>query len=214
MPAIVPPVEPQIGARLGRVAGGSTDPGKCTTARIRGRTLLSFSPMRTWTGLLLCACACACGGPLEDTEPRSTCLVDAEPDIRFGRDLGDGFVELDDREAIEAFASPQGGFGVLLDLQTRGVGSGPDHRVLVEIVGELDGESIADYRLDGAPLMCDEEGPGRWGTMLLTLDQDRFQTLDDLEDLADRDVRLQAELADEAGNVAWGERTVHIRTPH
>jgi hypothetical protein len=168
--------------------------------------------MRTWASLLLCVGAC--GGSLADTGPRGACLVDAEPEVRFGRAVDDEFVELDDRETLEAFASPQGGFGVLLDLQTEGVGTGPEHQVLVELEGELEGESIAVYVLDGAPLMCDEDGPGHWGTMLLTLDQDRFQTLDDLAGLADRDVHLRADVTDEAGNVASGERTIHIRTPH
>jgi hypothetical protein len=171
--------------------------------------------MRSWIrALLLLACACE-GRPDVDGEP-GECFIDAAPAVRVGRVNDDGFQEFDDGESLAPFASPQGGFGLLLDLETQGIGVEPDHAVTVDIVAELDaagGERVALYHLADAPLMCDGTAPGRWGTLLLTLDQQRFVSPADFAQISERDVVLSVEIEDDAETLARGARTVHVQAP-
>lgn len=167
--------------------------------------------MRFLAGLLLLSCGCA--GPSLD-EDGGECFADAEPAVKVGRIEDDTFEALSDGDVLAPFASPQGGFGVLLALETKGVGVPPEHTVTVDIAAELggtDGERIALYHLADAPLMCDGPEPGLWGTLLLTLDQERFVTPTDLDALAEHDVVLEFGVVDETDERAEGTQRIRIQ---
>jgi len=134
----------------------------------------------------------------------------ADPVARAGFVVDDALEPFADGELLEAIQSPQGGFGSVFHIEAEGIGPEGEHLVDIEIEARLDDTIVGRYRIEDAPLDCDEPGPGRWGAVLLTLDQERFVVPEDLEPLAGEDIVLALELTDEEGESAHGEHVVRI----
>jgi hypothetical protein len=159
--------------------------------------------------LLSCAAlSLACAG----TEPGSAraCEAQADPAARAGRLVEDALEPFAPGDFMEVVESPQGGFGSVFHIEAQGIAPDGDHLVDVEIEARLDDTIVGRYRIRDAPLDCREPGPGRWGAVLLTLDQERFVQPQDLELLEGEDVVLALELTDDEGESARGEHVVQV----
>lgn len=157
--------------------------------------------------LAICLSAGCTAGDTPDTRS-GACFVDAPPEVRVGRYDDQSFSTLEDEAAIETLASPQGGFGILLYMETEGLSAEPDHEVEIEIDTLLGGERMGGFFLERAPLRCEGEAPGFFGGMLITFDQERYVTPEDLSELDGELIDVVAHVADDDDHA---ETTTSIR---
>ena len=153
---------------------------------------LALASCLTTGGLSL---GCTAGETLDTRS--GECFVDAPPEVRVGRFDNQSFSTLEDEAAVETMASPQGGFGIILYMETEGLSSEPEHEVGIEIDTLLGGERMGGFVLDGAPLRCEGEAPGFFGGMLITFDQERYVTPEDLGELDGELIDVVVRVTDE-----------------
>jgi hypothetical protein len=163
--------------------------------------------------LLACVLLFACGGSEGESSATQACLWDAKPRVWFGLVEHDVFSPLEDGEELELRTSPQGGFGLLVHIETTGLGPDEEHAVNIQIDTFLDDTDVGGFVLSGAKLACDGAQPGRFGAMLLTLDQEAYVTMEDVLVLEGERLDLQARVTDDAGTSAETTASVTIAVP-
>lgn len=133
-------------------------------------------------------------------------------DVSLGEFVDEEFVPFAPGRETSFFPSPQGGFGVLAVLEVNGVGA-PDGSPAadLEIDVYLEDEHIGRFELTNAPLGCQNDGTAVFGGLLITLDQDRYATHDDLEQLDGKVARFVPHAKDPTGREATGEVSLTLR---
>lgn len=142
-------------------------------------------------------------GACAEPEPAGRCGAAHPPSARFGSWAHDEFTAFEALDPIAPIASPQGGFGVLTHLETRGLAAdGVDFDVTaVTAVGD----PLGAFILTDTSLSCPDDGAGRFGPALVTFDQARYVVPEDLDALVGEEIELSGTVTDPRGEKATGQ---------
>lgn len=149
----------------------------------------------------------ACG-PGNGADP---CVGSDAPEVLVGQGVGGAFVELADGEEVTLSVAPQGGFGVPVVVQTRGLAAGDLVQSMVLLDAERMGENLGTFSTR-APLQCRSDGDGgNISGIVVGFDPSRFRTNDDLLALDGTVVDLAITIMDEDGRMGMVIKPVTVR---
>jgi hypothetical protein len=147
----------------------------------------------------------ACGPPVPPT-----CIGSQSPTLEIGRGVGGAFAPFADNQRVGLTVAPQGGFGVSVVLNTKGLAAGEGKS------GEATLETIVDGKVSGSfslrlPLLCQSNGSGGLVSgVVVGFDPATYSSNDSLLTLNEKPVVLRVTVTDVEGRKAVIDKTVTI----
>lgn len=135
------------------------------------------------------------------------CSFDENAAIELGEGVGGAFEAFEDEQEVTLSTAPQGGFGVAIVIETKGITASDSDRVDVNLVTEIDGEETGQFLVGGAPLLCKSDGEGgAISGVVVGFDSERYGSNDDL-------LELNGSVVDLVVTVISDEQEVEARKP-
>jgi hypothetical protein len=164
--------------------------------------------MRLRLFFVLLAFSVACES--EDPGP-DPCDVSEDREVLLGQGVGSAFQEFEDEEVVGLNVAPQGGFGVPVEIITRGLLAGDGEEGVARLEVEVDGMLAGSFELTPAVLMCQDDGTGgRITGNVVGFDPDIYDTNDELVALDGTVVVLDVTVTDSAGHESNVRKSVTI----